>query len=38
MQLFRYYLKRLLKIARVNNVRVKMIGDRTRFDQDIIEA
>lgn len=38
MQLFRYYLKRLLKIARVNNVRVKMIGDRTRFDQDIIEG
>lgn len=38
MQLFRYYLKRLLKIARANNVRVKMIGDRTRFDQDIIEG
>lgn len=38
MQLFRYYLKRLLKIAKVNNVRVKMIGDRTRFDRDIIEG
>ena len=38
MQLFRYYLKRLLKIARANNVRVKMIGDRTRFEQDIIEG
>lgn len=38
MQLFRYYLKRLLKIARANNVRVKMIGDRTRFDADIIEG
>lgn len=38
MQLFRYYLKRLLKIARANNVRVKMIGDRTRFDEDIVEG
>jgi len=38
MQLFRYYLKRLLKIAKVNNIRVKMIGDRTRFDKDIIEG
>lgn len=38
MQLFRYYLKRLLKIAKSNNVRVKMIGDRTRFDRDIIEG
>ena len=36
MQLFRYYLKRLLKIAKENNVRVKMIGDRTRFDTDIV--
>ena len=38
MQLFRLYLKRLLKIAKKNNVRVKMIGDRTRFDSDIIEG
>lgn len=38
MQLFRYYLKRLLKIAKANNVRVKMIGDRNRFDRDIIEG
>lgn len=38
MQLFRYYLKRLLKIAKANNVRVKMIGDRTRFDRDITEG
>ena len=38
MQLFRFYLKRLLKIAKKNNVRVKMIGDRTRFDRDIIEG
>ena len=36
MQLFRFYLKRLLKVAADNNVRVKMIGDRTRFDRDII--
>lgn len=38
MQLFRYYLVRLLKIASANNVRVKMIGDRIRFDQDIIDG
>lgn len=38
MQLFRYYMKRLLKVATANNVRVKMIGDRTRFDEDIIEG
>lgn len=38
MQLFRYYLVRLLKIASENNVRVKMIGDRRRFDADIIEG
>lgn len=38
MQLFRYYMVRLLKIAKANNVRVRMIGDRTRFDQDIIDG
>lgn len=38
MMLFRYYMKRLLGIAKENNVRVKMIGDRTRFDEDIIEG
>ncbi len=38
MQLFRYYMVRLLKIAKENNVQVKMIGDRRRFDQDIIEG
>ncbi len=38
MQLFRYYMVRLLKIASSNNVRVKMIGDRRRFDQDIIDG
>lgn len=38
MQLFRFYTKRLLKIAVENNVRVKMIGDRYRFAQDIIDG
>ena len=38
MQLFRFYMVRLLKIASENNVRVKMIGDRRRFDQDIIDG
>ena len=38
MQLFLFYMVRLLKIASANNVRVKMIGDRTRFDRDIIEG
>ena len=38
MQLVRFYMVRLLKIASANNVRVKMIGDRTRFDQDIIDG
>lgn len=38
MQLFRYYMVRLLKIAKKNNVRVRMIGDRRRFAQDIIEG
>lgn len=38
MQLFRYYMKRLLGIAKKNNVRVKMIGERGRFAKDIIEG
>lgn len=38
MQLFRYYMVRLLKVASANNVRVRMIGDRTRFAQDIIDG
>lgn len=38
MQLFRFYMVRLLKVAKANNVRVLMIGDRTRFDRDIIEG
>ena len=38
MELFRYYMVRLLKIAKAQNVRVKSIGDRTRFAKDIIEG
>ncbi|GLC82110.1 isoprenyl transferase [Lacrimispora brassicae] len=38
MQLFRYYMVRLLKVAKANNVCVKMIGDRNKFDQDIVEG
>ena len=38
MQLFRFYAKRLLKIAKENNIRVKMIGERMRFAPDLIEA
>ena len=38
MQLFRYYTKRLLKIAKANNVRVRMIGERSRFAPDIVEG
>ncbi len=36
MQLFRYYMKRLLKVAVKNNVRVLMIGERSRFAPDIV--
>ena len=38
MQLFRYYTKRLLTIAKSNDVRVLMIGERNRFDADIKEG
>ena len=38
MQLFRYYMVRLLKIAKAHNVRVKMIGERSRFDRAIVEG
>lgn len=38
MQLFRYYMVRLLKVATANNVKVLMIGDKNRFDADIIEG
>lgn len=36
MKLFRFYMVKLLKIAKENNVRVKMIGERSRFPEDII--
>ncbi|MDO5135485.1 MAG: isoprenyl transferase [Eubacteriales bacterium] len=35
MKLFRSYLKKCLKIAERNKMRVKVIGDTTAFDQDI---
>lgn len=38
MQLFRFYTKRLLKIAKNNNVRVKMIGEKRRFAPDIVDG
>lgn len=38
MDLFRYYAGRLLKRAKENNVRIKMIGDRRKFPEDIIES
>lgn len=38
MQLFRHYMVRLLKVAAEHNVRVRMIGDRTRFASDIIDG
>lgn len=38
MQLFRHYMVRLLKIASANNVRVKMIGEKSRFAPDIIDG
>ncbi len=36
MQLFRYYCGRLLDVASANNIRVRMIGERSRFDDDIV--
>ena len=38
MQLFRFYAGRLLKAATEKNVRIRMIGDRRRFQPDIIES
>lgn len=38
MQLFRFYAKRLQKIATANNVRVRMIGERSRFAPDLQKA
>ena len=38
MQLFRFYAKRLLAMAEKNNIRVRMIGERSRFAPDIVGA
>lgn len=38
MGFFRIYIKRLLKRAGENNIRVLAIGDRSRFDSDIIDS
>lgn len=38
MNLFRFYLKRLLKIAKEEGCRVVMAGDKSRFAPDIVEA
>lgn len=38
MALFRVYLKKIIKIANDNNVKVTTIGERSRFDADIIEG
>ena len=35
MQLFRFYMKKLIAVANANNVRAKMIGERSRFPEDI---
>ncbi len=35
MTLFRFYMRRLLVIAKDNNVRVRMIGDLSKFTEDI---
>ena len=36
MNLFRYYMKRIIKIAQRGNVRIRMIGEKSRFAPDII--
>jgi len=38
MQLFKLYMVKLLKVTKDNNVKAKMIGDRTRFDSEIIKG
>lgn len=38
MKLFRGYLKKCIKISKKNNMKVKVIGDITAFDQDIQES
>ncbi len=37
-ELFRFYAKRLLAMAEKNNIRVRMIGERSRFAPDIVGA
>ncbi|MBQ6550943.1 MAG: di-trans,poly-cis-decaprenylcistransferase [Lachnospiraceae bacterium] len=37
MTLFRYYVKRLYKVAMEKNVRVRIIGDKSRFAEDLVE-
>jgi len=38
MDLFRYYAQILMKKAKENNVRIRMIGERARFPRDIIDS
>ncbi|MDO4438121.1 MAG: isoprenyl transferase [Eubacteriales bacterium] len=38
MQLFRFYRANLLKLAVANGVKLRFIGDRTRFPEDIIKS
>ena len=38
MALFRIYIKRLHKVATEKNVRVRVIGERSRFDEDLVRA
>lgn len=38
MQLFRFYMKKLVQVANRNNVKAKMIGERSRFAPDIQEG
>ena len=38
MRLFRNYLKKCIKISKKNNMRVRIIGDPTAFDQDIQDS
>lgn len=38
MSLFRFYIGRLKEVAMANNVRVRSIGERSRFDTDLIDG
>ena len=38
MQLFRFYAKRLLEVAKRNGAKIRMIGERSAFAPDLIEA